>query len=36
MIYPPPSRDANLIGNIACVVGSCIIIALFLAYYALR
>jgi len=35
MIYPPPSRDPNLIANIACVGGSFIIIALFLAHYTL-
>jgi hypothetical protein len=36
MIYPPQTRDPNLIANIACVVGSFVIIALFLAYHALR
>jgi hypothetical protein len=36
MIYPPQSRDPNLIANVVCVVGSFIIIALFLAHYALR
>jgi hypothetical protein len=36
VIYPPQSRDPDRIANILYVVGACIIIALFLAYYALR
>jgi len=35
MIYPPLARDPDLIANVAYVVGSCLIIALFLAYHAL-
>jgi hypothetical protein len=36
MIYPPYAKDPNKAINIAYVVGSCIVIVLFLAYYALR
>ena len=36
MIYPPASRDLNQIADVVSVVGACIIIVLFLMYYALR
>jgi hypothetical protein len=36
MIYQPTSRDLTQITDVVSVVGACIIIVLFLAYYALR
>jgi hypothetical protein len=33
VIYPPYVKDWNMATNIAYVVGSCVIIAVFLAYY---